>query len=166
MIDIKILGLDASLSCTGRCILEKNNVISYGKIQTKKSDFDNDLQRLKHITDEIEKIAIQNKIKIAALEDSIPVKSSRSVMQLNILKGELIRALQMNQIDIDLIFPSSVKKLVTGNGRATKEDVAKYIQENYIDIGEYSDKQGKNKTSDIYDAISIAIAHNNKMLKE
>ena len=72
----------------------------------------------------------------------------------------------MNQIDIDLIFPSSVKKLVTGNGRAIKEDVAKYIQENYIDIGEYSDKQGKNKTSDICDAISIAIAHNNKMLKE
>ena len=69
-----------------------------------------------------------------------------------------MRMITKNNLTIEYLAPTSVKKIVTGNGKATKEDVAKYVQDHYINIGEYSDKSGKNKTSDIYDAISIAIA--------
>ena len=61
-------------------------------------------------------------------------------------------------LEVMYIAPTSVKKFITGSGKAKKDDVAKVIRENYIDIGEYSDSTGKKKTSDIYDAISVAIA--------
>lgn len=160
-----ILGLDLSLASSGRCIFSNNKVISYGKITTKKQDFENDLDRLKHIADEIQLIINEHEIEYAVIEDSVPAKHSRSVMQLNILKGEVIRTLTLNFIPVGLIFPSSVKKLVTGNGKASKEEVAEYIRANYIDCGEYNDSQSKRKTSDIYDAISIAIAWSKKQLE-
>lgn len=157
-----ILGLDLSLSSSGRCIFSNNKVITYGKIMTKKKDFEDDLDRLKYIADEVQQIINEHQVDFAVIEDSVPAKRSRSVMQLNILKGEVIRTLTLNFIPVGLLFPATVKKLVTGNGKSSKEEVAQYIRENYIDCGEYDDSQSKKKTSDIYDAIAIAIAWNNK----
>lgn len=157
-----ILGLDLSLSSSGRCIFSNNKVIAYGKITTKKQDFENDLDRFKYIADEVQEIINKHEIDFAVIEDSVPAKKSRSVMQLNIIKGEVIRTLTLNLIPVGLLYPSTVKKLVTGNGKSSKEEVAQYIRENYIDCGEYNDKPSKSKTSDIYDAIAIAIAWNNK----
>ena len=80
-----ILGLDLSLSSSGRCIFSNNKVITYGKIMTKKKDFEDDLDRLKYIADEVQQIINEHQVDFAVIEDSVPAKRSRSVMQLNIL---------------------------------------------------------------------------------
>ena len=62
------------------------------------------------------------------------------------------------------MLPSEIRKTLGCGGNAKKEDVAQAIVNMYPDnkkldiIGPYSDKQNKNKTSDIYDAISIGVA--------
>ena len=68
-------------------------------------------------------------------------------MVLRKLLGATMRMIAKNNLTIEYLAPTSVKKIVTGNGKATKGDVAKYVQDNYINIGEYSDKSGKNKTN-------------------
>lgn len=161
-----VLGIDASMSSSGYSIVTQDKeVVKYGKIITKKEDFKDDVERLTYICNTLEDIIKPYNIKLCILEDSIPVRNSKSVLQLNILKGMIIRTLQKNGINTKLIYPSSVKKMVTGDGRATKGQIAKSIQINLIDIGEYSDKQTKNKekTSDIYDSLALVLAYlNNK----
>lgn len=59
---------------------------------------------------------------------------------------------------INYYSPTTIKKCITGKGNSKKDLVAETIKDNYINIGNYSDT-GKNKTSDIYDAIGVAITH-------
>lgn len=64
-----------------------------------------------------------------------------------------------NNISISTVNPSSARKMVLGNGKADKEEVCKYIQDNYWNIGTFSDKQTKSiqKTSDIYDSMLLGL---------
>lgn len=64
-----------------------------------------------------------------------------------------------NNIGISTVNPSSARKMVLGNGKADKEEVCKYIQDNYWNIGTFSDKQTKSiqKTSDIYDSMLLGL---------
>lgn len=64
-----------------------------------------------------------------------------------------------NNVNMSTVNPSSARKMVLGNGKADKEEVCKYIQDNYWNIGAFSDKQTKNiqKTSDIYDSILLGL---------
>ncbi len=130
--------------------------------------FPSDIDRLTHICDTLEEIIKSYDIELCVLEDSIPVRNSKSVLQLNILKGMIIRSLQKKNIKTKLIYPTTVKKMVTGNGRATKEQIAQTIQRDLIDIGKYSDKQTKKqeKTSDIYDSLALVLAYLNKGRKK
>ena len=153
------------MSSSGYSIVTQDKkVIKYGKINTNKEDFKDDVERLTHICNTLEDIIKPYDIKLCILEDSIPVRNSKSVLQLNILKGMIIRSLQKNGIKTKLIYPTTVKKMVTGNGRATKEVIAQTVQKDLIDIGKYSDKQTKKqeKTSDIYDSLALVLAYLNK----
>lgn len=157
-----ILGLDLSLSCTGFSVLTFNKqIVEYGTIRTEKADFYNDIERLRFIANEIEKIIQKYKIGIVVLEDSIPVKNSRSVLQVNVLKGMVIRTIQYqkHEIELNLLYPTTVKKLVTGNGRADKETVANTVKEQLGLELEYSDKQNKKKTSDIFDSLALSLSY-------
>ena len=88
-------------------------------------------------------------------------------MILRKLLGATIRMIYKEYgLETRYITPTSVKKLMTGNGKASKEEVAEHIRTNYRDIGSYSDKAGKNKTSDIYDAIGIAVSVGNQIKEE
>ena len=62
-------------------------------------------------------------------------------------------------VNISTVNPSSARKMVLGNGKADKEEVCKYIQDNYWNIGIFSDKQTKNiqKTSDVYDSMLLGL---------
>lgn len=158
-----VLGLDLSLSCTGYSIVRYDQqsylILDYGTIKTKQADFNNTIERLAHICEEIQNILDSNEIDIIVIEDSIPVKNSKSVLQVNVLKGMVIRTIQYNDKEIQLYYPSTVKKKVTGSGRASKEDVANAIKEKTnLDL-EYSDKNNSKKTSDIFDSIALCICY-------
>ena len=63
------------------------------------------------------------------------------------------------------MMPTQIRKHLGIGGNAKKDDVAQVIVDMYPNnkklaiIGPYSDKQNKDKTSDIYDAISIGVAY-------
>ena len=157
-----VWGIDASLSSTGWCIVDNKKIIDYGKIVTRKKDYIDDDERLDYIFSQLDKITKKHSIDMAVLEKSTYKGNSRSTGQLNELNGMVKGLCNIKRIPLCRLYPTTIKKIVAGNGRASKEEVAKYIRENVIDIGEYSNKCNKrekiDKTSDIYDSIAAVIA--------
>ena len=160
------MGIDASLSSTGYCILEFKNdraeIIKVGVIQTKKDDFKSEDLRIFHICKELAKLMLTYDVSKVAIEEQFMARNSKTVLSLRKMLGAIMYLVCDMGLDLSYIYPTTVRKLLLNNGRATKEEVAKYIRNNIIDIGEYSDKSGKKKTSDMYDAIAIAVADNKK----
>ena len=129
------------MTSTGWAILEDDKVIDYGKINTSIKDFETEDERINYIVDMIQEHTTD--LDCVGIENQYISSRTNTIMVLRKLLGATMRMITKNNLQIEYLAPTSVKKIVTGNGKATKEGVA---------------KSGKNKTSDIYDAISIAIA--------
>jgi Holliday junction resolvasome RuvABC endonuclease subunit len=99
------------------------------------------------------------------MEDGFSGTNRKTSMQLSYLRGGLTLLLRHNKILVEKQLPSTIRKNIGVGGNAKKEQVAEKVsiiyQNNVLlnQIGPYSDKQNKNKTSDIYDAISIAYSY-------
>ena len=164
---MRILSIDPSLSSCGYAIIDSFNrsIVKINRITTSQKDGDEN-QRIYIITKEIENIIKNdNEIQEITLEDGF-VKFAGSSLKLGKLRGALIFNAQNIGIKVYSQEPTETRKNLGLKGNAKKEDVAAKILELYPnlleDIGEYSDKPGKNKTSDMYDAVCIGIAHLNK----
>ena len=82
--------------------------------------------------------------------------------------GAIIYVCMESEVKIELLTPTQARKLLSGDGRLKKEQIANFIRENYIDLGEFSDKVGKGKNSDLYDSLVVSLAWNklNKLNKK
>lgn len=162
-----IMGIDASLSSTGFCIVESNNqkidIIKTGVIQTKKDDFKTEDLRIFYICKELAKLILTYYVSKIAIEEQFMARNSKTILSLRKMLGAIMYLVCDMGLELDYLYPTTVRKLLLDNGKAKKEEVAKYIRENIMDLGEYSDKSGKKKTSDIYDATAIALAYNKKL---
>jgi Holliday junction resolvasome RuvABC endonuclease subunit len=115
------VGIDPSSTNTGLVILgdgvEKYILISPNKAK----DFDG---RVVDILKELKAIFDAYKgfdIKVAMEAPSFMSKGK--VSQLAMLSGAIYYFLLVNDIPVELVTPSRLKKFATGNGRATKEDM-------------------------------------------
>lgn len=156
---MKYLALDLSISSTGYCVIdEKENILSYGKIQTQKKDFETEDKRICYICNEIEKIMIENNINIGVFEDQYAGRNVKTFMLLRKCLGAVMKTFDNNNISCKYLSPSEVRKTVCNVGNAKKERIANYIRKHYLDLGEFNDKPSKSKNSDIYDAVALGLA--------
>lgn len=147
------------LSSTGYSIINENyNLITYGTIQTKAKD-NTEEERLHIIGKKIDELIKEYKVTDVCVEASYKSVNIKTTQQLAKLLGISMYLSVDNDIKVTTVNPSTARKSILGNGSAKKEDVAKYIQNNYWDIGEYSDKQTKSikKTSDVYDSMLLGL---------
>lgn len=173
-----VLGIDASISSTGYAVVSYggfNRAIEFGKLTTKKnnkidSKIDED-ERIFYITNELSNIIDRNYITVAVMESQFIGNNAKTGMQLSRLRGSIMYMIKSKGINIKYLTPSEIRKILMNNGSATKEEVAEYIREYYKDdqnvqdLGEFNDKANKSKNSDIYDALSIGLAHNKDKAK-
>ena len=157
-----ILGLDLSLSSTGwNIITHEETILGHGRICTnarKHAEF----ERMHIVANEIKELIEANSIDTVVVEDQFFAKNPKTGLTLARLMGCIIYVCMETNVKIELLSPTQARKILLGQGKSTKEDVAKFIRENYIDLGEFSDKQGKDKTSDIYDSLAVSLAWNKK----
>ncbi|MDI7818078.1 crossover junction endodeoxyribonuclease RuvC [Clostridioides difficile] len=159
-----VLALDVSMSSTGWTVINRNKkVLEYGKITTKKDKFKSEDERMCYICNTIQELIITYNIQIVLVEDQFTSRNSKTILSLRKLLGAIMRTVKLNNIEIEYMYPVSIRKYLMNNGKAKKEEVATYIRENIVDIGEYIDKTCKAKSSDIYDAIALGIAYLNKV---
>lgn len=164
---MNILTLDASLSSTGYSIFKNDKLVKYGKICPDNKDL-----RLLYLYDYISNIIENENINIIIIEDGFSkIVNLKTGLQLAELRG-CIKLLSLKK-DIEIITtaPQHLKKLITGKGNSTKEEVFECLKEIYKNdkvfnnIGPFSDKSNKDKTSDIYDAIALYEIYKNKKIE-
>lgn len=156
-----ILCLDLSLSSTGYSIIDDDyNLLTYGTIQTKAKEYKEE-ERLHIIGVAINEIIKEYNVTDLCIENSFKSVNIKTTQQLAKLQGISCYIGVDNGVKINIITPSSARKMVLGNGKATKIEVAKYIRDNYWDIGEFSDKETRTikKTSDIFDSMLLGLCY-------
>ncbi len=156
-----LLGIDPSLNSTGYGVIKlegsKLLYVSSGIIKARKEDeLENKLLNISNIISEIIKEFKPQKI---GIEETFVNVNFQSSLKLGMVRGALILTCANAGIKINHISPNLIKKCVTGQGKATKEQVSFMIKRLISGIP----PEKVFKTEDETDALAVAITtHFNK----
>ncbi len=152
---MKILGIDPGTIRCGYAIIETSQrlrLIDAGFIKITQKELQYQLAELIEGLD----IILKNKIDEVAIEDIFYAYNPKTVLKLAQFRGALsLRILQVHGNFYEYT-PLQVKKAVTGNGKASKEQVA-FMVKRILGI------KGEIKPLDITDAIAVAITHSQRV---
>ncbi|HKJ78515.1 MAG TPA: crossover junction endodeoxyribonuclease RuvC [Prolixibacteraceae bacterium] len=152
--NLKILGIDPGTTVTGYGLVEirgkKPVILDKGKITPKKGSTHYD--RLKVLHEGALKIVQKYQPDVMAIEAPFYGKDIQAMLKLGRGQGVIMAAALIHNIPIHEYAPLLVKQSITGMGRASKEQVAYFLQKVYH-LDELPDQL------DISDAIAVAICH-------
>ncbi|AUO54318.1 crossover junction endodeoxyribonuclease RuvC [Ehrlichia canis] len=149
---MNVIGLDPGLNHTGWGILsiEKDiKLVGNGVIKTNNKETPG--QRLNKIHKELINILNSYQINSASMEEVFINKNPRSSISLCYARGVLLLTLNTMNIQVFEYSSNYVKKSITGNGHAKKEQVH-FMVEKILNV----EFKG---TYDISDAIAVALCH-------
>lgn len=155
----RIIGIDPGSNITGFGILEipsgivnikKIRLVAAGvlKTQSKLAHFD----RSGYLHDAMFQLTEKYQPEWCAIEKAFVGININSALRLGETRGALIAAVRRHKIQVAEITPTQVKKSVTGQGHASKEQVAAALK--YLIGFELGDLP-----HDASDAIAIALSH-------
>ena len=151
-----ILGIDPGSITTGYAFLEKNpkgfSVLEYGTIHSPASKSLED--RLLQIITKLESLLGQYRPDALAMEGVFFAKNAKSALVLGHIRGAVLVACRKRGMTFDEYPPKVVKQSVTGDGAASKEQVAHMV---FAQLG----IQGSDLPLDASDALAIAWTHGN-----
>lgn len=149
-----ILGLDPGTSVMGYGLLKitkrKVTLLQYGVIHLSK--YENHELKLKKIFERVSAIIEEFGPDDVALEAPFYGKNIQSMLKLGRAQGVAMAAALSRQIPITEYAPKKVKQSVTGNGNASKEQVAAML------MSLLSMKEAP-KLLDATDALAVALTH-------
>ena len=151
---MKVLGIDPGYDRVGIAIaesVERKDVILFSMcIETNSKDAF--VERLFVIGKELERVINQHKPTHACLETLFFQTNTKTAMKVSEARGMMQYILRKHNLTIYDIGPGQVKSSITGNGRATKQEVIKMTQL----ITQLPDMD--KKKDDEVDAMAIALA--------
>ena len=154
---IKILGIDPGTINCGYAILEKEGqkvkLIEAGLIKIKTKILQ---EQIVEMTEGLDLIFKNHVINEVSIEDMFYAFNPKSVIKLAQFRGAISLKILQNFGNFAEYTPLQVKKAVTGNGKATKEQVA-FMVKRLLGI------KKEIKPLDITDAIAIAITHSQRL---
>jgi crossover junction endodeoxyribonuclease RuvC len=109
-------------------------------------------ERLKRLQLELQELVAEHRPAIAAVETPFHGKSSRSALQLAHARGAILACLALGNLEVAEYTPATIKKAVTGSGRADKQQVRRMIAR-LVDPG------AARLPSDATDAVAVALCH-------
>jgi len=126
--DLMFVGLDLSLTGSGFC-LKRGTEIQLKTIKTKPADFENDLERLRHIRKTILDLIPVGTVMVCVEDFFIPGRASQiNAAKGLIMLGTLIRVAMYEQgMPFYVISPPQLKKYATGKGNGPKGIVIREI---------------------------------------
>ena len=151
---LRILGIDPGTTVTGYGLVEirdkKPVILHMGNITPKK--YADHYQRLKVLHERALHLVETYKPDVMAIEAPFYGKNGQSMLKLGRGQGVLMAAALMHGVPIREYAPLLVKQSITGMGRASKEQVAYFLQKVY-------NLQEMDKVLDETDAVAVAICH-------
>jgi len=150
---MKILGIDPGTRILGYCILDlsstKYTLVEAGILKFKKNILK---EQILEMSAGIDAIFDSNEIDEVAIEDIFYAHNPKTVLKLAQFRGALSFKILLSVGNYAEYTPLQVKKAITGNGKATKEQVA-FMVKRLLKI------KKEIKPLDITDAMAIAITH-------
>jgi crossover junction endodeoxyribonuclease RuvC len=154
---MKILGIDPGTINCGYAILEVNNkkikLIEAGLIKMKSRILQ---EQILEFVEGLDLVTKNHKIDDVAIEDMFYAFNPKTVIKLAQFRGAISLKILQDFGNFSEYTPLQVKKAVTGNGKAAKEQVS-FMVKRLLNI-----KQ-EIKPLDITDAIAIAITHSQRL---
>lgn len=149
-----ILGIDPGSRFTGYAVLteEGGKLIALRCDVLKMADMDDHSDRLKYIFDQICGIIKSNQPTACAIETPIYGVDPQAMLKLGRAQAAAILAIKECGLSVAEYFPKEVKKSITGNGNASKEQVA-FMLDKMIQLP--NDKLKNDAT----DALAVAWCH-------
>lgn len=152
-----ILGIDPGSRATGFGLIEvegrQENIVTYDVIDV--SDVDSHPLRLKRIYDRLTVVIKETCPDEFAVEMPVYAKNAQSMLKLGRAQAAAVLAALNRQIPITEYTPKEIKKSVTGNGNASKQQVWYMVQA----MLEVSDERGM----DASDALAVALCHAHRL---
>ena len=150
-----IIGIDPGTVITGygiiRCQGKKISVLACGVIKIGKHKIDHP-EKLKIIFQRISGLIKEFKPKELAIEAPFYGKNVQSMLKLGRAQGVAMAAGLMHDLEVFEYAPRKVKVAVTGNGAASKEQIAGML-ERFLDYKIDSDHM------DASDGLAVAVCH-------
>ncbi len=149
-----ILGIDPGTTVTGYGMIhlkgKKMELLNFGIIQLNKLPTHPD--KLKRIYDRIEGIIREYKPDEMAIEAPFFGKNVQSMLKLGRAQGVAIAAALHHNLPFEEYTPRRIKQAITGNGNASKEQVAAMLQKllGFEDAPKYLDAT---------DGLAVAVCH-------
>lgn len=156
---MRIIGIDPGMAIVGYSIVDieqnENLLVASGSIQTCKNH--SDASRLLEIQNDICTLVEKYQPDVASVEKLFFFKNAKTIIPVAEARGVILMALEKYEVPIYEYTPMVVKQVVTGYGRATKEEVGRVV--------ELSVKYDKlPKLDDTLDSIAIALCHARSIL--
>lgn len=152
---MRALGVDPGSVVCGYGVVEKEGkrlrLIEYGVIEAKRQHEDLP-QRLGAIYERLEQVIERSLPDALAIETVFYSKSVSSVVKLSHARAAAILAAVRREVPTAEYSPRAIKRAVTGNGNASKEQV-QYMIKTLLDIEETPD------FFDATDALAAAVCH-------
>lgn len=147
---MKILGVDPGLTRCGFGLIDAGTMtaLEFGLYSSQAGTDPRD--RVGAIATELEALVLKAKPDVIALERVFAQANLRSVMGVAQISGALMHIAYENKVPLQFFTPSEVKAAVTGNGRATKEQVGMMVKR-LLKLEELSGP------ADVADALAVAI---------
>lgn len=149
-----ILGIDPGSRNTGIAVLRKSgsrfemlhcDVIKVGK-------FENHFDRLEIIYNEIQKLILRFSPDSCAVETPLYGKDPLALLKLGRAQAAAILSVINSGLEVTEYYPKMVKKAITGNGNASKDQVA-YMLDKVLGL------KGEKFSNDATDALAVAWCH-------
>ncbi len=128
---MRVLGIDCGLSQTGYAVLHDGRIISSGVISTPKEK--NLAKRIKLLYDGIREVVLSQRPDLSVIESLYYGKNLKTLIYLSHARGSILLA--AHDTLIYEASPAEIKKAVTGNGRASKQQV-RYMIEKLLNVPE------------------------------
>ena len=150
-----ILGVDPGLTRCGFGLIETagQTALEFGMFQS--SAGDDPSLRVGSIARELGALIDKHKPEMIALERVFAQANLRSVMGVAQISGALMALAFERNIPLQFFTPSEVKAAVTGNGRATKEQVGLMVTQ-ILKLNEMP------RPADVADALAVALCASKK----
>lgn len=150
----RILGIDPGTNILGFAVIEVNasavqvlevDVVSMGHLEDQQ-------QKLRRIFERLQEIIVHYQPGEMAIEAPFFAKNVQSMLKLGRAQGVAIAAAMMKDVPVTEYSPKKIKQAITGNGNASKEQVAAMLKQILrIDLD--------NKYLDASDALATALCH-------
>ncbi len=125
MVRYKTIGIDPGTNIMGFSILEKND----GKIKVEQFGIIKisnlySTEKLLHVYNEVSKLVDKYKPNTLAVETQFLGNNVQSLLKLGRVQGIVILVGLQYKLSVKEYSPRTIKKMITGNGSSTKEQVA------------------------------------------